>query len=189
MTSYFGAWLNNQNYSSSKKFVTAYAPRLGIMKENVKSFFEVYPDGRLISVVRGPESWLLSAKRRWSGGYADVGQALAEWNKSAQAMLSNKERYGDCVRLIQFEDLVRRTEAVMRFLAEFLSIEFDDILLKPTFNKFPVRESLSLETKEKGAWDGLLSTEKALREHEVDTIEKDASETYSLVRRASVRFD
>ena len=189
MTSYFGAWLNNQNYYGSKKFITAYTPRLGITKENMESFFEVYPDGRFISVVRDPESWLLSAKTRWSEVYADVGQALSEWNKSAQAMLSNKERYGDCVCLIQFEDLIRRTEAVMRFLAEFLSIEFDDILLKPTFNKCPVRESLSLETRDPGALDDLLSTEKALREHEVDTIEKDASETYSLVRRASVEFD
>ena len=32
MTSYFGAWLNNQNYYGSKKFITAYMPRLGIIK-------------------------------------------------------------------------------------------------------------------------------------------------------------
>ena len=62
MTSYFGAWLNNQNYYGRKKFIVAYMPAMGIVKENMASFFEVYPDGRLISVVRNPKSWFASAR-------------------------------------------------------------------------------------------------------------------------------
>ena len=189
MTSYFGAWLNNQNYYGSKKFITAYMPRLGIIKENMESFFEVYPDGRLISVVRDPKSWLPSAKKRWPGSYTDVGQALSEWNKSAQAMLWNKEKYGDCVCLIKFEDLIRKTEAAMRFLAEFLGIEFDDILLTPTFNKFPVKANTSLKVKNQGTLNSLLATEQILTEHEFDRIEKETSETYSLLLREAVRFE
>jgi len=189
MTSYFGAWLNNQNYYGSKKFITAYTPRLGIIKENMESFFEVYPDGRLISVVRDPKSWFTSAQKPWPGSYTDVGQALSEWNKSAQAMLWNKEEYGDCVCLIQFEDLIRKTEAVMHFLAEFLGIEFDDVLLTPTFNKFPVKANASFKAKDQVILNSLLSAEKTLTEHELDTIEKETSEAYSLVRRESVRFE
>jgi hypothetical protein len=189
MTSYFGAWINNRNYYGPKKFITAYTPRLGMIKENMESFFEVYPDGRLISVVRDPKSWFPSAQKRWPGGYTDVGQALSEWNKSAQAMLWNKEEYGDCVCLIQFEDFIGKTEAVMRFLAEFLGIEFDDILLTPTFNKFPVKANTSLKVKNQGTLNSLLATEQILTEHEFDRIEKETSETYSLLLREAVRFE
>ena len=189
MTSYFGAWLNNQNYYGSKKFITAYTPRLGIVKENMDSFFDVYPDGRLISVVRDPKSWFSSARRRWPGTHTDVGQALSEWNERAQAMLWNKEKYGDCLCLIQFKDLIRRSEAVMRFLAEFLGIEFDDILLTPTFNRFPVKDNMSLGMKGQGALASLLLTEKGLTEHEADRIDRETSETYSLVLKEMVRFE
>jgi hypothetical protein len=189
MTSYFGAWLNNQNYYGSKKFITAYTPGLGIIKENMESFFEVYPDGRLISVVRDPKSWFPSAKKRWPGSYTEVGQAVRAWNKSAQAMLWNKEEYGDCVCLIQFEDLVSNTEAVMRYLAEFLGIEFDDSLLVPTFNKFAIKVDTSFKVEDQGTLNSLLSAEKTLTEHEVDKIEKETSEIYSLVRRETVGFE
>jgi hypothetical protein len=189
MTSYFGAWLNNQNYYGSKKFITAYMPRLEIMKENMESFFEVYPDGRLISVIRDPKSWFPSARKRWPDSHTDVGQALSEWNKSAQAMLWNKEKYGDCVCLIQFEDLISKTEAAMRFLTEFLTVEFDDFLLTPTFNKFPIRANTSFKVKDQGNLNSLLSTENTLTEHEVETIEQETSEIYSLVLRESVDIE
>ncbi len=77
----------------------------------------------------------------------------------------------------------------MRFLVEFLGIEFDDILLTPTFNKFPVKANTSFKVKDQGTLNSLLSTEKTLTEHEVDTIEKETGEIYSLVRRESVRFE
>jgi hypothetical protein len=188
MTSYFGAWLNNQNYYGSKKFVTAYTMRLAMIKENVKSFFEVYPDGRLISVVRDPKSWFPSARERWPGSYADVGQALSAWNKSAQAMLWNKEKYENCVCLIQFEDLIMKTEAVVRYLAEFLGIGFDDILLTPTFNKLPIKTDTSSKSKDQATLNSRLSRDDMLLKHEVDAIEKVTSATYSLVLRETVSF-
>ncbi len=189
MTSYFGAWLNNQNYYGSKKFITAYTPRLGIIRENMESFFEVYPDGRLISVIRDPKSWFPSAQKRCPGSYTEVGQAVSAWNKSAQTMLWNKEKYGDSVCFIQFEDLVSNTEAVMRYLAEFLGIEFDDTLLVPTFNKFAIKLDTGFKIEDQVTVNSSLSKDETLPEHQVDTIEKVTSETYSLVRRESVRFE
>jgi hypothetical protein len=44
MTSYFGAWLNNQNISGQKKFITAFTARLSMAKENMGAFFNIYPD-------------------------------------------------------------------------------------------------------------------------------------------------
>ena len=188
MTSYFGAWLNNQNYYGSKKCITAYMPRLEIIKEDMESFFEVYPDGRLISVVRDPKSWFSSAKKRWPESYTEVGQAVSAWNKSAQAMLWNKEKYGDCVCFIKFEDLISKTEAVMQFLAEFLTIEFDDILLVPTFNKFPIKEDTAFKTGSHGIVSSLPAEERTRTGQELNTIERMTSETYALVLKEVVRF-
>lgn len=188
MTSYFGAWLNNQNYYGSKKFITAYTPRLGIIKENMESFFEVYPDGRLISVVRDPKSWFPSAKRRWPGSYTEVGQAASQWNEGAQAILWNKEKYGDRVCLIKFEDLISQTEVVMRYLADFLASEFNDILLVPTFNKFPIKEDTTFKTENHGIVSSLPTEERTLTGQELDTIERMTSATYPLVLKEVVRF-
>jgi hypothetical protein len=188
MTSYFGAWLSNQNYNGPKKFVTAYTPRLAMVKENMELFFEVYPDGRLISLVRDPKNWFSFVKRHWPRRYGDVLRAATEWNETAQAVLCNKERYGDFFCLIGFEDLVSNTETVMRYLAKFLGIKFDDILLAPTFNKFPLEPNTSFYLENHGIVDSPLSTERTLTGLEVDTIERMTGEAYRLVLKEVVRF-
>ena len=189
MTSYFGAWLSNQNYNGQKKFITAFSPRLAMIKENMECFFEVYPDGRLISLVRNPETWFPLASTHWPGRYGDVGRAASQWNESAQAILWNKERYGDRVCLIKFEDLVSQTEAVMRYLADFLAIEFNDILLVPTFNKFPIKEDTTFKTENHGIVSSLPTEERTLKGQELNTIERMTSETYPLVLKEAVRFE
>ena len=48
-TSYFNAWLDGQNlYGGPKKAVTAFAPRLNMVRDSVEGFFADYPDGTLI---------------------------------------------------------------------------------------------------------------------------------------------
>ena len=189
LTSYFGAWLNNQNYNRQKKFITAFSPSLAIIKENMELFFETYPDGRLISLIRDPQNWLPLARIHWPGKYADVSLALQQWNDCAQAMLWNKENYGDSVCLIKFEDLASKTEAVMRYLADFLGIEFDDILLVPTFNRFPIKVNTSFSSGHDSMVDRPLSKARTSAGRELDEIEEMTSEKYSLVVKEAVRFE
>jgi hypothetical protein len=189
MTSYFGAWLSNQNYHSPKKFVTAYTRKLALIKENMESFFEVYPDGRLISLIRDPQNWLPYARLHWPKRYEDVSKAVNQWNECARAMLWNKEKYRDSVCLLRFEDLLSNTQAVMRYLADFLGIEFDDILLAPTFNKFPIKVDTSFKAEDHGIADSPLSSERTSTGQELDAIERMTSETHPLVLKEVVRFD
>jgi hypothetical protein len=189
LTSYFGAWLNNQNYNGQKKFITAFSPRLAIIKENMELFFETYPDGRLISLIRDPKNWLPFARIHWPERYEDVSLALDQWNECAQAMLWNKEKYGDRVCLIKFEDLPSKTEAVMRYLADFLGIEFDDILLRPTFNKLPMKVNTSSNTEDYIIADSHLSTKRTSTGQELGAIEEMTSEKYSQVLKEVVRFE
>jgi hypothetical protein len=189
MTSYFGAWINNQNANGRKKFVTVFTPRLSTLKANMEFFFEIYPDGRLISLVRDPKNWFPSALRHGPDKYGDLEGALSQWNESARAQLGNKERYGDRVRIIKFEDLVSKTEAVMRYLAEFLGIEFDEILLVPTFNKSPIKAHTRFRVENNGIVDSPLTRYKTLSEQEFDTIVRMTRETYPRVLNEAVEFE
>jgi hypothetical protein len=188
MTSYFGAWINNQNYNGQKKFITVFTPRLSTLKANMEFFFEIYPDGRLISLVRDPKNWFPSALRHVPDKYGDLEGALSQWNESALAQLWNKERYGDRVCIIKFEDLVSKTEVVMRYLAEFLCIEFDDILLVPTFNKFPIKAHTSFKVENYGIINSTLSRYKTLTGSELDTIDEMTGEIYPRVLKEVINF-
>ena len=119
MTACFGAWLNYQNHGLDKKFVTAYAPGLIMQNEAINNFFEIYPDGRLISIIRNPEHWLVSASSLETQIYGDIESALSHWKESVQAAIQIRKKFEDRVCLLKFEDLVTQTESVMRFLSEF----------------------------------------------------------------------
>ena len=170
MTSYFGAWRNNQNTSGNKKFITAFTARLAMNMDNMESFFQIYPDGRLISIVRDPKNWFPSAVRHDPVKYGDIKSTLGLWNESTQAMIRNKEKFGERVCVVKFEDLVSRTELVMRHLAHFLDIQFDEILLTPTFNKSSIRANTSFEMEQTGILNSTLMRYKTLRDEELEII-------------------
>jgi len=186
MSSYFGSWLNYHNIYGIKKFITAFTPRLSMSEENMEFFFQVYPDGRLISIIRDPRNWFASAVRHGTsikyGEYSDLRKAITQWNESAHAMLKNKDRYKNGVIIISFEDLIKNTEAVMRLLADFLKIEFDDILTVPTFNRFPMVANTSFRPEKAGSIaSNTLSRHKTLTGSELDTIEEMTGEIYEKV--------
>lgn len=188
MTSYFNAWLNNQNSSGHKKFITAFTARLAMRRDNMESFFEIYPDGRLISVIRDPRNWYPSAARHKPKVYGDIGKALDIWKKSAQAMIRNKERYGDRVSILTFEDLVSKTESVMLYLADLLNIEFNSILLVPTFNGYPIRANTSFEAKQHGIIDATLNRYKTLTKESLSIIHDMTSKIHEEVLNLAIHF-
>jgi hypothetical protein len=181
MTSYFGAWVNNQNRLGPKKIVVAFTPRLAMLKDNMSSFFNVYPDGQLISVVRDPRNWFPSATRHRLDKYGDIQHALAQWLDSAKSMLQNKKIYGDRVCILTFEDLVSRTEVVMRHLTELLQINFDEILLTPTFNKLPIKPNTSFKLENPGIMTSALERYKSLSRQELEVIDDLTGNLYERV--------
>ena len=188
MTSYFGAWLNDQNSAGHKKFITAFTARLAMNQDNMEAFFEIYPDGRLISIVRDPRNWYASAVRHKPKVYGDIGKALGIWKESAEAMLWNTEKYGDRVRIFTFEDLVSKTEAIMRYLVEFLEISFDDILLIPTFNKYPIKANTSFEAEQHGIINGTLNRYKTLPQEQLEIIDDMTKELYQEILNSAILF-
>jgi hypothetical protein len=181
MTSYFGAWINNQNRLGQKKFVTAFTPRLAMMQSNMKSFFEIYPDGRVISVIRDPKNWFPSATRHQLNKYGEIHHALDQWLDSAKSMVENKKQYGDRVCIITFEDLVKRTDPVMHFLAGYLDINFDTILLTPTFNKIPIKPNTSFILEKPGIMTSAIERYKTLSSEQLGIIKEATADLYNQV--------
>ena len=145
MTACLGAWLNYQNHGPDKKFITAYAPGLRMQHQAENNFFDIYPDGRMIAIIRDPVDWFVSASRREPPVYGDVERALGFWKKSVRGIMEARKKFGNCVFIIQFESLIDRTESIMRHLTEFLEISYEDILLTPTFNGIPTQAYQSNE--------------------------------------------
>ena len=192
MTSYFGAWLNYQNLYGHKKYITAFTARLAMDQNNMQSFFDVYPDGRLISVIRDPKNWFPSALKHDEyikrDKYTDMILALSQWRESTLATLRNKKTYGARVCIIRFEDLVGKTEAVMRSLSEFLDIEFNRHLLIPTFNGFPIKANTDFESVQHGIIKSTLARHKTLSEEDVKTIENLTGNEYEMVLNQAATF-
>jgi hypothetical protein len=103
-------------------------------------------------------------------------------------MLRNKEKYGDRVCILTFEDLVGKTEAVMRYLADLLKISFDDGLLIPTFNKFPIKANTSFKAQQHGIINSTLSRYKTLTQEELDIIGHMTKELHREVLSLAVCF-
>jgi hypothetical protein len=190
MTSYFVAWLNNINIRGEKKYITAFTPRLSVHQESIRSFFKTYPDGRLISLVRDPRNWYPSARGHETAKkkYHDICKAIDQWNEGADAMIRNKLEFAERVCLLQFEDLVSKTETVMRYLARFLEIDFDPILLTPTFNKIPILANTSFRHEKGQIQAGTLSRHRLLTAEEVELIEKRSGDRYRQVLAGVVTF-
>jgi Sulfotransferase family len=169
-TSYFNAWLDNQNlYTAPKRIVTAFTPRTNLDPDSVRRFFEAYPDGTLVVLVRDPRAWYGSAVRH-RRQYEDLDAALDLWRQSAEAGIAAREQHGERAVVLTYEELVLEPEATMRRLAEQLGIAWSPILLEPTFNCRPVRPNSSDPVAEYGvvgaraeAWRDVLDADAIAR--------------------------
>jgi hypothetical protein len=144
-TSYFNAWLDNQNlYTGPKKVVTGFTPRLAMDPANRDKFFAAYPDGTLISIVREPHSWYESAVKYSLRRFPDVEIALGLWRESTEAALDPR------VVVVTYERLVEQPEEVMSGIAERIGIVMSPVLLEPTFNGRPIRANSADEVAQYG---------------------------------------
>lgn len=142
MTSYFNAWLNNRNLEGDKRWVIGFTPDFSSSSENVARFFEAYPDGKMLSIIREPKRWYHSARNHHTA-YKNINFAMNTWCKSAEAMLDNFRKYPDKVVLISFDNLINNTKEAMTSICRELDIDWHDSLLTPTFNGHPIQPNSS----------------------------------------------
>jgi hypothetical protein len=183
LTSYFNGWLDYRGLrDADKRWVVGFEPLLIDQPKRVETVWRAYPDGRLITILRDPASWFVSA-RRWSPRFERLEPALALWRSAA---LAAERQLGDeRVLGLLFEELVTEPEATMRRVASFLDIEFDDVLLRPTANGVAFGANSSFETPPPGSISAEAADRRAhLTAEELATIERETGEVYDrLLRR------
>ena len=145
-TAFFNSFSNyNNNKNDKKKFITAFLPRFIMIDKNIDFFFRIYPNGKLINVIRDPRSWLISAKKH-SRNYRDTLVALDLWKKSCENSFKYKNKYLKKIILIKFDDLINNTELTMRKISLGININFEESLLLPTFNGNVVNSNSSFKS-------------------------------------------
>ncbi len=182
LTGYFNAWLNYRGgLDPAKKWVTGFESAMIAQPKRMERYRAVYPDGRVISILRDPASWWASA-RRWEPRYERLDVALMLWEESALAA----ERQADL--LLDFEALTSRTAETMAGVAAFLGIEMRDELLTPTVNGVPFGANSSFASAEPGVVDAQRDRSSTLTEDERAQIEGAVGETYRRVRERCLPF-
>ena len=76
---------------------------------------------------------------------------------------------------------VEQREAVMCYLSEFLNIQFDDILVTPTYNKTPIKPNTSFKLEDPGIIVSVLNRYKTLSQEELKVIDEMTGELYAKV--------
>lgn len=141
-TAFFNAFINYNTNNNKKKFITAFLPRFIMIEKNIDFFFQIYPNGKLINIIRDPRSWLISAKKH-SRDYKDTLASLELWKKSCENSLKYKNKYLKKIILIKFDDIVKNTEIAMRKICLEININFEESLLSPTFNGISINSDSS----------------------------------------------
>jgi hypothetical protein len=184
LTSYFNAWLDYRR-APSPKWVTGFEPSAILQPERLRCFGDLYPDGRLVSVVRDPAAWFVSAARR-NARYRDRGVAVATWRTSVEAALRLREERPDGVAIVPFEALVGRTEQTMRALARFLEIDFGEELLAPTLNGQPTKANSSFPVERTGVIDAPLARRGELAAGDAAAIQRELGELHDRALAAAL---
>jgi len=177
MTSLFYGWLDNHNLrGTEKRWVVAFSPRRA-WADGLDRMFELYPDGRLISILRDPLGWFSSAQGR--DPEADPEGLLELWKRSAGEMLEAGRRFGDRLCVIRFDELVLDTAGTMRRLTDFLEIDFDPKLTAPTFNGFPVGANSSFGMSDTGIVHAPVKRHmKVLSDEQRELVSRECDELY-----------
>ncbi len=188
-TSYFNGWRDYANLGGQKRWVVGFEPAVARSLSRRTAVREIYPDGRVISVVRDPWSWYASA-RRWEPRWADREAALEHWSSVARGTLKWRRKRGKRereVRVVTFETLLAHTEETMRRIASWLGIEYRRELTVPTFNGRPIRANTSFaDVATEVSTRPLDRAQSELSPEDLDYIEARAGELYRQLAKKAV---
>jgi Sulfotransferase family len=123
----------------------------GVFKETsieiyAAEILDWFPDARFIQVLRDPRDNFAALAAGVDKHYSRLGEdhkrtlasLLNRVRIGFQMARQNSARYGEGrYRLVRFEDLTGAPEPTMRGIADFLGIDFDPCLLKPTVLGIP----------------------------------------------------
>ena len=144
-SSFFYSFLNYKNLNLPKKHIIAFLPRFIFYSYNLELYFKAYENGKIISIVRDPETWLASSQKHHNE-YEDISKSFEIYKKNLNYIIDAKKKFGDNIIIISFNDLVSKTKDTLMDLCRKLDINYDEnIVLKPTFNGNEIRSDSSFQ--------------------------------------------
>ena len=95
---------------------------------------ELYPDAKLIQLVRDPRGVFASRKKRSinsSGAYTKAHRLVREWNRSSRE-IPRLKNHPDKFLVVRYEDLARNPREILEKICRFAGFDFTEAMLKPT---------------------------------------------------------
>jgi hypothetical protein len=163
----------------------------------VDAMFDNFPNAKVIHVLRDPRDNYLALKRMMDEpGYQGIGYHPTNFMRdrllaSLEAAYTNVAKYKERYRLVYYEDLILGGESIIRDIARWLELPWNDVLLVPSYNgELWKGNSLASDLKDRlkpfdrrpiGRW------KQTLTEQEIDLLEwvidaYSLSEKYPLTR-------
>lgn len=153
ITAYFNAWLDYRGMyrdPESIKYWVSFVARVSFLPRNIDIFFENYPTGLFVSVVRDPVSWFASASKYMPNEYQDVNKSCDLWIESTESAIREFKKHAESVLILSFEELVSSPLRTLNRLCKFACMTPFLELPSPTFNGIPVKKNSSFDDRENG---------------------------------------
>jgi hypothetical protein len=170
MDAFFETWTDYAS-SSRERFVVAFTPRVQMTPASLARLGRDYPDGRLMTIVRDPVRWYVSASRHDPDEYGNLERAIEIWRASASASLHLAMTQPGRVRLVLYEALAGATRDTMSAVARFLGIDWDDCLQTPSYCGQPTLPNSSFDIAATGVSDEPLRRALALPPQVVERLD------------------
>jgi hypothetical protein len=102
----------------------------GLVERYANEIMAVYPDARMIHMVRDPRDRYEASLALWPRGRGRVGGATARWRYSIDLGERNRRRYPERYLFVRYEDLVTRPEETARRVCEFVGVGYEAEMLE-----------------------------------------------------------
>lgn len=166
----FKSWENyyKSDHMNTESIYVGYSPGIILDTERI---IRDFPNAKIIHVIRNPFSAYSDTKKRPFP--LNLSDYILSWNIYHSQAISYSKLYPNNVMLVSYDNFIKNKKSVMVDVSSFLSIEFNEALLYPSFNGVRIDGDIS-------PWGTVLrdtneynqNTFKLLTEHEKIYIEK-----------------
>jgi hypothetical protein len=151
----------------------AFVEKTPLQEEYATVLDRWFPDAKFVHVTRNPYALLTSLRKRSvrSGGYPDIGRRMIDPIKASYYFLEVNRRVIPEYHVLNYDELLRNPESVVADLAEFLDLEFAEIMTTPTIATEPWGgNSMYEQSFEAISQDPLIRWKEEISDFEIRTV-------------------
>lgn len=139
--------------------------KIAVMWSRIPEFLTMFPEGRVIHIVRDPRSVAASYKKMTSEpGYTYLDAAFNTVH-AIQSVRRYQKKFGGRVMLLRAEDLTRNPRLILGRICDFLGMPFSDRMLQPDVYSRVIGEDWRGNTSFSDTLSGFMPPAERWREH------------------------